>query len=147
MKDATLIVITDANVSLVDDLVEDPERDGYHFIERTITDWHSGKNKFSGPGENLWGLISGSTLIAIGGLNQDPYTEDMKVGRVRHLYVASAHRRQGCASSLMNHILHQGPLHFKRLRLFTDNPGAGEFYKKMGFAEIASPKASHQLIF
>jgi hypothetical protein len=54
-----------------------------------------GSNKFSKPGEKLWGLMLEATLIGIGGLNYDPYSEYPNPGRVRHLYIRKVHRRKG----------------------------------------------------
>jgi predicted GNAT family acetyltransferase len=95
----------------------------------------------------LWGLILSTDLIAIGGLNHDPYVKDINIGRVRHLYVQRAHRRKGYASLLMETIIDKGRQHFTVLRLFTDNPAASEFYETLGFQTINKPKVSHILNF
>ena len=142
-----LIEFTDLNFSLIDDLADESQRQGHQFIQRTISDWNNGENTFSGDGEKLWGLVSETKLIGIGGLNRDPYTEDLNVGRVRHLYILSAHRRKGYATLLMNTIIDKGRHHFNSLRLFTDNPAASEFYGTLGFQKIGAPKTSHILNF
>ena len=144
---AELIEFTDLNFFLVHSLLNESKINRYDFIQRTIDDWSSGVNKFSKPGEKLWGLVLATDLIAIGGINRDPYVEDINIGRVRHLYVQEAHRRKGYATLLMNTIIHEGRQHFTVLRLFTDNPAASKFYGTLGFQKINGPKVSHILNF
>ncbi|MFB9845456.1 GNAT family N-acetyltransferase [Mucilaginibacter ginsenosidivorans] len=142
-----LIEFSDQNFFLVHHLLKESKADGYNFIERTIDDWNSGTNKFSKPGEKLWGLVLVTDPIAIGGLNHDPYAGDENVARVRHLYVREAYRRKGHASVLMRTIIDEAKRHFTHLRLYTDNPAAGKFYETLGFQKVSTPKASHVLNF
>ena len=93
----------------------------------------------------MWGVVLGTELIGIGGLNRDPYTKDANTGRVRHLYIMQAHRLKGYATLLMNVIINNARAHFTSLRLFTDNPFAAEFYEKLGFQNVNSYKVSHSL--
>ena len=142
-----LIELTDLTFFLVDGLTDESQQEGYQFIQRTIADWNSGTNKFSKPGEKLWGLMLEATLIGIGGLNNDPYSEDPNLGRVRHLYIRKAHRRKGYATLLMNTIINEARQHFDTLRLFTDNPAASRLYETLGFQKLTGPKVSHILKF
>ena len=142
-----LIEFTDLNFFLINSLLNESRTSGYDFIQRTIDDWYSGVNKFSKPGEKLWGLVLATDLIAIGGINLDPYVEDINIGRVRHLYIKEAYRRKGYATLLMNAIIDEGRQHFTVLRLFTDNPAASEFYGTLGFEKINGFKVSHIRIF
>ena len=41
----------------------------------------------------------------IGGLNEDPYTENNKIGRVRRFYIAKEYRRKGVGRLLLLRIL------------------------------------------
>ena len=140
-----LIEFTDANFHMVHNLVDESKVEGFDFIKRTIDDWHSRTNNFSQPGEKLWGLVAGTELIGIGGLNRDPYTKDFNAGRVRHLYIRQTYRRMGYATWLMNAIFSQAKQQFTMLRLFTDNPAASEFYEKLGFQKTTGDKVSHIL--
>lgn len=97
-----LVAFTDANYLLIENLVEESKQEGFKLVQRTIDDWNSGANRFSQTGEGLWGLVSGTELIGIGGLNIDPYVANAGIGRVRHLYIRRAYRRKGCATLLMN---------------------------------------------
>jgi|SRR5579859_2925183 len=142
-----LIEFTDANFYLVHNLADEAKREGIDFIKRTIDDWHSHINNFSRPGEKLWGLVAGTELIGIGGLNRDPYTKELNAGRVRHIYIRQTYRRMGYATLLMNAIINQAKRQFTMLRLFTDNPAASAFYEKLGFQKTTGDKVSHILIF
>ncbi len=138
-----LIEITDENVGELQCLVEESKRIGYNFLQRTIDDWYSGVNKFDKPGEKLWGLRIGKDLIGVGGLNKDAYTLAPRVGRVRHLYIREARRREGYATLIMNKIMEEASHNFTLLRLFTDNAEASAFYEKLGFKQTEEFKASH----
>jgi GNAT superfamily N-acetyltransferase len=142
-----LIEFTDLTFFLIDGLIDESQQEGYEFIQRTIEDWNSGANKFSKPGEKLWGLMLETTLIGIGGLNYDPYSEYPNLGRVRHLYIRKIHRRKGYATLLMNTIISEARQYFDTLRLLTDNPAASELYETLGFQKINGPKVSLVLNF
>lgn len=145
LNDFSLVRFNDSNYMSIGGLVEESKREGYAFVQRTLKDWENGANHFSGDGESLWGLFSGMELIGIGGLNRDPYVDDAGTGRVRHLYVCAAYRRKGCSSLLMNTIIEWARLHFRVLRLFTDNPAAAVFYERLGFQRVNGYKVSHVL--
>ena len=50
------------------------------------------------------------SLIGIAGLNRDPYLSDKNIGRVRHLYISKAFRRNGYARLLMISCLIASPI-------------------------------------
>jgi len=135
------------NIHLVQDLVPVSKRAGYKFVQRTVDDWATGANKFDKPGERLFGIVSKDGLIGVGGLSHDPYTDDSQVGRVRHLYIHEAHRRKGYATMLMKAIMEEARLHYRGLRLFTDNPDASLFYEVLGFKQTTDYKVSHTINF
>lgn len=138
-----LIEISDENVEALHSLIGESTRGGYHFLQRTIDDWYSGANRFDRSGEKLWGVFMGEDLIGIGGLNIDPYIVAPKIGRIRHLYVREARRREGFATLLMRKIIEEASYNFTVLRVFTNNADAGTFYEKLGFKQAAEYKASH----
>lgn len=143
--DFSVALFSDANYLSIGNLVDESTREGYAFVQRTVADWISGVNRFSKTGEGLWGLFSGMELVGIGGLNRDPYVDDAGVGRVRHLYIRPAYRLRGGATLLMNTVIERARLHFRILRLFTDNPVAAGFYEQLGFQRLQSHKVSHVL--
>ncbi|WP_408009359.1 hypothetical protein ACJROX_03310 [Pseudalkalibacillus sp. A8] len=51
-----------------------------------VNEYENGKNTFHKPGEALFVVFTPENkLIAIGGLNIDPYADDPKVERLRRL--------------------------------------------------------------
>lgn len=119
-----------------EDLINLSMKEGFYFVERLKTAWLSGSNCFSKPGEKLLGAFINNQIIAICGINIDPYTEEHKTGRIRHLYVHPDHRRKGIAKVLLKNIIADGNIHFKKLRLRTHNLEASKFYEKLGLLKI-----------
>lgn len=145
-----IVEIKNKNVSSLESLSREALSDGYGFVERTIKEWKSGENSFSKPGEKFWGLFVENKLIAIGGLNIDPYIENNngKIGRVRHVYVAKKYRGKGLSKVIMGLILDKAKDNFDILRLSTKNPIAAHFYESLGFVkdQKESRKKSHQKV-
>jgi GNAT superfamily N-acetyltransferase len=126
-------------------MVESRER-GFDFVERLAAEYADGSNRFDRPGEALFGVYSGHSLIAVGGLNRDPYLRDGETGRVRHVYVLSAWRRQGAGTLLIRRIVEEAKPTYRRLTLRTLNPEADRFYRSLGFqTEPPVPHATHHL--
>jgi GNAT superfamily N-acetyltransferase len=133
----------DLNVSDIGLLLEESLSEGHRHIQRLVKDYHEGENRFNGTGEALFGVNLNGRVIAICGLNRDPYTKNQGIGRIRRLYVLKRYRRNGIAKKLMEVIIEQARMHYKTLTLFTDNPIADNFY---GFTK--SPvyqKSTHYL--
>ena len=143
MKDYNIVPITDMNISALQSLADEALLDGDKFIQKTIDEWKSGVNTFSKPGEKFWAITVGDEYIACGGLNQDPYTEDKMMGRVRHVYVLKKYRGLGYSKILLRLIMDQAKKHFTSLRLSTYNPIAASLYESLGFEKVDIHKATH----
>jgi GNAT superfamily N-acetyltransferase len=117
--------------------------DSFQFIEKLITDWESGFNKFDQPGECLLGAFSGADLVGVGGLNRDPYVRGGTTGRIRHLYVRRSIRGQGVGSALLRRLLDEANATFDLVRLRTDRREAAAFYLGHGFFPVTDAYASH----
>jgi GNAT superfamily N-acetyltransferase len=111
--------------------------EGFTFLMRLIEEWHAGKNRFDQPEELLLGAYAGPALVGACGLNVDPYVLEAGVGRLRHLYVLPAHRRQGVGQRLVNCCLEAAKPHFHLVRLRTDSEYAARFYERLGFREVS----------
>jgi GNAT superfamily N-acetyltransferase len=114
-------------------LLEESLSQNFRFVERLIRDYRSGLNCFDNPGEMLLTASLQGAVVAIGGLNRDPYFNDSKIGRLRHFYVESVWRRQGIGRLLVNQLIHEADQHYQLLTLRTDTPAADKFYQKLGF--------------
>ena len=86
-------------------LITESERHGLRFVRRLADEWASGVNRFDRPGEALFVARDGECVVGVGGLNIDPYAADRKVGRVRHLYVLTSHRRRGVGERITAEII------------------------------------------
>lgn len=115
--------------------------EGFGMITRLQKEWESGTNRFDREGEILLGSFRADRLLGIGGLNHDPYINDPRVGRLRHLYVMKNERRAGIGRSLVEGILGHATSNFDSVRLWTDR--AASFYDCLGFARVSGPKVTH----
>jgi GNAT superfamily N-acetyltransferase len=116
-------------------LVEESKGDGFRFLERLVTEYQSGDNTFQKPGEMLLGAYLDETLIGIGRINQDPYLQNEKTGRIRRFYVSKKHRRQGAGKLLLSTLLTGADDFFDVAVLRTDTKEASRFYIQAGFIE------------
>jgi GNAT superfamily N-acetyltransferase len=127
-------------------LQDESWRTGFRFVQRLIDDWQTGSNRFDRPGERLLAAFVDGRVVGIGGLNIDPYTTDHRSGRLRHLYVLEAHRRQGIGRCLVERLIAEARPHFDRLRLRTNSSGAALFYETVGFQHgVAADTFTHCL--
>jgi GNAT superfamily N-acetyltransferase len=128
-------------------LLAESKSEGFRFLSRLIDEYQSGINTFSDRGEGLFGVKDHSgEVIAIGGLNQDPYSNEMNIGRLRRFYVANSYRRRGLGIQLMDHILSYAKEHFALIVLHTDTEQADCFYRAYGFKKpCLFPGSTHVL--
>lgn len=127
----------------VDRLVAASERERLRFVRRCVDAWTDGSNRFDDPGEG-WFVATDDGTIGICGLNRDPYVDDPRCGRLRHLYVLPEARRRGVGAALVARVLahaHDGP--FTRLRLRTHDPRADAFYRALGWTPVRGDTATH----
>ena len=89
----------------------------------------------------MLGAFRGDRLLGIGGLNRDPYINDPRAGRLRHLYVMKDERRAGIGRALVERILGHAGSNFDSVRLWTDRAAA--FYDSLGFDRVDGPKVTH----
>ena len=128
-------------------LLKESQDQGFNFLEWLAREFEDGKNQFDNPGEALFAVYRGSQMIAIGGLNRDPYLRESNVGRVRRVYVLSSWRRKGIGRSLMQQIITEAKLHYRLLTLRTFDEPADEFYCALGFKKDPSVQgASHTMV-
>lgn len=118
-------------------LIKESEAEGLRFVRRLAEEWASGSNRFDRPGEALFGAGRDGRLVGVCGLNVDPYAGDPRVGRLRHLYVLTAHRRLGVGGQLVAAVMAAAHGAFTTLRLSTSNPAAARLYESRGFRRRA----------
>jgi GNAT superfamily N-acetyltransferase len=125
---------------------------GFEFVHRLREEWRSGANRFDRPGEALFEVRRGDRIVAIGGVNRDPYIEDGgegicdTVGRVRRFYVAESERRRGVGRLLLVAVAAHAASGFAALRLRTNTPEGAAFYEACGFEPtLGDPSATHAI--
>ena len=101
-------------------LLAESEQQGFRFVRRLVEEWESGANRFDRPGEALFVARVGNDVVGVCGLHVDPYADDPKIGRVRHLYVLVPHLR-------------------------TANATAARLYERLGFRRTAARDHTHVL--
>ena len=84
-------------------MLAESEATGYQFLRRVVDEWDRGVNRFSRAGRRR--VLGGGDEWPLGGRSApgiDPYLDDLRVGRVRNVYVLAKYRKWGLpvASSL-----------------------------------------------
>lgn len=128
-------------------LVLESKEKGFRFLDRLVNDYKNGENTFDNDGESLFGVFNQQgTLIAIGGLNIDPFSGDEKVGRLRRFYVSDAYRRKGIGTLLLKTIVSEAKHYFNTIVLRTHTEEAAKFYKTYGFyKDEIRPNSTHYI--
>lgn len=141
-------VIEDLNKVDVSKLVEESEAEGYRFLRRLVNQYEDGTNTFNKAGEVLYGVWDpAGELVAIGGLNRDPYSDKSGIGRLRRFYISEHARRQGIGTKLLKEILNYGQGHFSEIVVRTDSSNADAFYRANGFSgDLGMPDVTHSIV-
>ncbi|MEP5624120.1 MAG: hypothetical protein ABJP82_16225 [Hyphomicrobiales bacterium] len=84
----------------IQSLAKQAQAEGFSFIDRLLEYWGDGSNRFNGKGECFLQLMSAETLVAVGGINRDPYTAEPGVGRIRHLCATGVSLQRGRARAV-----------------------------------------------
>ncbi|MGE7881893.1 GNAT family N-acetyltransferase [Bacillus sp. NPDC094077] len=135
MKDTHIQQIEDLMTCEHDYLVQENKDEGFNFLIKLISEYENKINIFNKTGECLYGIFQGEKLIGIGGLNEDPYTEDNKIGRLRRFYIAKNYRRKGLGRLLLGRILSDAKKYFTIVVLNTDTEQGDQFYTSNGFVK------------
>jgi len=113
-----------------------------------MDEWNSGKNCFDKHSECFMVASLSIGVVAIGGVNQDPYVSDPKViGRLRHVYVLPEFRRSCIGTALVESLISSAKSNFDHLRLQVADDAGRSFYGSMGFIPIVDSSASHAFTF
>jgi GNAT superfamily N-acetyltransferase len=132
-------------VSGIERLREEALEEGFRFVERLCEEWRNGENRFAAPGEALYGCVGAAGVVAVGGLNRDPFEGRAEVGRLRRVYVRPAWRKQGIGEALVRALIEQAWPRFGSLHLRTDQAAAARLYERLGFVRSSIPDATHVL--
>jgi ribosomal protein S18 acetylase RimI-like enzyme len=117
-------------------LLAESSAEGFRFVERLSREWQEDKRRFDRPGELLLAAYDGETIVAIGGLTPDPYSDEPRLGRLRHIYVRPDARRRGIGRRLVQTLEESAKQTYRALVLRTDTQGAALFYQTLGYAQL-----------
>ncbi|WP_210469294.1 GNAT family N-acetyltransferase [Sporosarcina sp. 6E9] len=126
--------VEDINLIDISRLVQESEQEGYRFLTRLVNDYQDSSNTFDKPGEALFFIQNDSgEVVAIGGVNQSPFSDDKDVARLQRFYVAADARRQGVGSILLEEIVRHSRDTFREMTVRTESSKADAFYLANGF--------------
>ncbi|MBS4196733.1 GNAT family N-acetyltransferase [Lederbergia citri] len=127
-------------------LVEESRKSGFRFLQKLVNDYKEGSNTFNKPGEALNGVYGlDGALVAVGGININPFSDDVRIGRVRRFYVANDYRRHGIGTLLLETLISEAKNQFQILVL-NSTPQADVFYTSFGFIKSDKyPNSTHYL--
>ena len=138
--------IAELDTAVLQKLRAESLQEGFRFMDRLCEEWASGANRFDAPGEALFLAIDDGQVVGVCGLNRDPYGHDVRIGRVRRLYVLPSHRRSGVGRALLETVIAHARNYFDLLRVRTE--AASDFYTAHGFRrDVSDAEATHVLEF
>lgn len=135
LKDIHIQQIEDLMIYEHEYLVQESKDEGFYFLIKLISEYENKINTFNKTGECLYGIFHGEKLIGIGGLNEDPYIINNKIGRVRRFYIAKEYRRKGLGRLLLVRIISDAKKYFNIVVLNTDTVQGDKFYTSIGFVK------------
>ncbi len=126
--------VEDLQAITISHLVKESETEGYRFLSRLVNDFQDGTNRFNKPGEALFSVHNeAGDVVAIGGVNQSPFSVDKQVARLQRFYVLDDARRQGVGSLLLKQIIDHSRATFNEVTIRTESSKADAFYRANGF--------------
>jgi GNAT superfamily N-acetyltransferase len=140
-----IVDIVDLDKSDISHIRNMAEQEGYNMLNRLVTDYDSGENRFDKEGEKLIGNISDDMVTALCGLNIE--STNNQYGRIRRLYVLPKYRNQGIGTELVNHLITFAGKYYKGVTVNIGNLPVSGFYESTGFSPVNNPSYTHLLLF
>lgn len=127
-----------------EELLRSSLEEGYQDLQHFKDSWESGESRFDKDGENHIVAVEGTRPVGICVLDVDPYDDNSKTGRLRHLYVHPDFRGLTIGTILVAEIIEAASEHFEVLRLKTNDKGVSDFYIKLGFNKNSGKHETHR---
>jgi len=116
-----------------------------NMLRRLAENWQNGENRFNAPGEKLLGAFLNGRLVGVCGLNRDPFSQQPRAGRIRHLYVSEKCRGLGIGKQLLTVVMADASIWFDFLNTHAPYSAYG-FYHQAGFTLVSDePRVTHRL--
>ncbi|HCH0659396.1 TPA: GNAT family N-acetyltransferase [Enterobacter asburiae] len=117
----------------------------FNMLRRLEENWQRGENRFNAPGEKLLGAFLNGRLVGVCGLNRDPFSQQPRAGRIRHLYVSEKCRGLGIGKQLLTVVMADASIWFDFLNTHAPESAYG-FYGQAGFTLVSDePRVTHRL--
>ena len=117
----------------------------FNMLRRLEENWQRGENRFNAPGEKLLGAFLNGKLVGVCGLNRDPFSQQPRAGRIRHLYISEKCRGLGIGKQLLAVVMADASIWFDFLNTHAPQ-AAWAFYDHAGFVPVADePRVTHRL--
>lgn len=143
----TLTPTTQLNRTQITHLIEASLTEGFNFLARLMEKWESGENRFEKPNERLYQIEVEGEIIGIGGINNDPYCNNNKHGRIRHLYIHPNHRGKGLGKKIVQTIIVDFRGSYEKFTLRTKREKASKFYEAIGFMRVYDSETNtHEML-
>ena len=115
-----------------------------NMLRRLAENWQNGENRFNAPGEKLLGAFLNGRLVGVCGLNRDPFSQQPRAGRIRHLYVSDKCRGLGIGKQLLTVVMADASIWFDFLNTHAPESAYG-FYRQAGFTLVSDePRVTHR---
>jgi len=120
---------------------------GWNHLARLREEWRQGLNRFNREGEALYLATHVERIIAVGGVNLEPYFAPPGIGRVRRVYVLAAYRQRNVGRALVERLIRDSRRSFVELHLRAGSAQAAAFFEALGFEPTTrSANATHRLV-
>jgi GNAT superfamily N-acetyltransferase len=126
--------------------VTDGLAEGHAFLRAVAANWEDPSGPYRDPGAVLMVAFAAQAAVGLAGVVVDPYLAEARTGRLKHVYVAPAWRRQGVADALVAACLDPARGRFDRIRLRTTSPAAARLYERHGFERCEDQAESTHLL-
>ncbi len=126
-------------------LLDASRAEGFGLVERLLSDWREGRNRFGAPGERLLACVEGEVIVGICGVNREPDRACERTGRLRRLYLLPDYRGRGLASVLVARLITFAGGHWERLTVNCGPLPVGPFYERFGFVPLDHSGLTHCL--
>ena len=133
-----IVDLKEQDIKHIEDVAK---KEGYNLINRLVTEYDSGENKFDREGEQLIGFVMDDMIVALCGLNIEP--TNIQYGRIKRLYVLPAYRNQGIGTELVNHLIEYARHYYKGVVVNIGNLSVNYFYESIGFNSVDNPSFTH----
>ena len=133
--ESKILKVDQIQFPFLEEFIQESSKEGLSFLKRFKAQYISGDNRFEAEGEGFFFYLQGDQLVAVCGVNIDPYLDDPEVCRLRHLYVHPQFRKNGIGKKLTMHCIEFAKTNFQLMTLRTFDENASDFYKAVGFLQ------------